>query len=268
MDAKSGRLLKETSRTFLIPIMRMPDQLQDAVGSAYLCLRAIDEIEDHPELDGDTKINLLQEVAAIFRSSASLEGAFDKLFAPYSEALPEVTLSLAELAGLAPASIRPEVCATTAEMALAMANWVERDWQVETEQDLDQYTFDVAGRVGLLLSEIWKWHDGTTCDRDLAIGFGRALQAVNIVRNRDEDLERGADFFPDGWTEDDLIAYARRMTSLADRYMEPLPQGPIYEFCLIPLELAKATLDAIEDGREKLSRKDVESIMLALDMGV
>jgi len=266
VDAKSGRLLKETSRTFLIPIMRMPDQLQDAVGSAYLCLRAIDEIEDHPDLDGKTKIRLLQEVAAVFRSNSSAGDSFDKLFAACSEELPEVTLSLAELAELAPAGIRSEIHATTAEMALAMANWVERDWQIETEEDLDQYTFDVAGRVGLLLSEIWKWHDGTACDRDLAVGFGRALQAVNIVRNRDEDLERGADFFPDGWTEEDLIAYARRMISLADRYMEPLPQGPVNDFCLIPLELAKATLDAIEDGREKLSRQDVESLMLALDM--
>ena len=40
-------MLEETSRTFYIPISRLPGGLQQAVGSAYLCLRAIDEIEDH-----------------------------------------------------------------------------------------------------------------------------------------------------------------------------------------------------------------------------
>jgi farnesyl-diphosphate farnesyltransferase len=43
-------MLEQTSRTFFIPIMRLDEGLQEAVASAYLCMRAIDEIEDHPEL--------------------------------------------------------------------------------------------------------------------------------------------------------------------------------------------------------------------------
>ena len=56
-----------------------------------------------------------------------------------------------------------------------MATWAERNWKCETEKDLDAYTFAVAGAVGLLLSDIWAWYDGTKTDRDLAIGFGRGL---------------------------------------------------------------------------------------------
>lgn len=261
-------MLKETSRTFLIPIMRMPADLQNAVGSGYLCLRAIDEIEDHPELEPDSKIELLNGIAGLFgdiSGTVSAE-ALAGLYAPHSDRLPEVSLSLAELAELAPESIRPRVYATTADMSTAMAGWVARDWRIETEADLDQYTFDVAGRVGLLLSDIWQWHSRIEADRDLAIDFGRALQAVNIVRNRKEDLERGTDFFPDGWDERRLIEYARRKIDMADRYMDQLPQGPIFEFCQIPLELAKATLEAIDNGEEKLTREDVNNIMVALDM--
>ena len=44
-------ILKENSRTFYIPISRLPPGLQEAVASAYLCMRAIDETEDHPDLD-------------------------------------------------------------------------------------------------------------------------------------------------------------------------------------------------------------------------
>lgn len=43
-------ILKETSRTFFIPIAKLSGDVQKAVASAYLCLRAIDEIEDHPIL--------------------------------------------------------------------------------------------------------------------------------------------------------------------------------------------------------------------------
>ena len=41
----------------------------------------------------------------------------------------------------------------------------------------------MAGTVGLLLSEIWEWAEGIVTERKYAIGFGRGLQAVNILRN-------------------------------------------------------------------------------------
>ena len=70
------------------------------------------------------------------------------------------------------------------------------DWRIESQDDLDRYTHSVAGSVGLLLSDLWAWHDGTRTDRGDAVAYGRGLQTVNIIRNRDEDLGRGADFFP------------------------------------------------------------------------
>ncbi len=268
MDSKSHRLLEKTSRTFLIPIMGMPEQLKDAVGSAYLCLRAIDEIEDHDALTNADKIELLTGIASIFRRvDAPLSGeALAKLLEPHSAELPEVSISIFEVAELAPVEIRPTILLTTADMAEAMAGWVRRGWRIGTEADLDEYTFDVAGRVGLLLSEIWRWSDAVDTDAELAVGFGRALQAVNIVRNRAEDLERGADFFPDGWDPSQLIAYARHKITLADEYMQLLPAGAIHDFCAIPLVLAKATLDAVEDGRQKLSREDVLNLVSSLDL--
>ena len=44
------RILKETSRTFYIPVARLPERLQETVAAAYLCMRAIDEIEDNDDL--------------------------------------------------------------------------------------------------------------------------------------------------------------------------------------------------------------------------
>jgi farnesyl-diphosphate farnesyltransferase len=36
------QILELTSRTFYIPIVKLPHGVQEAVASAYLCLRAID----------------------------------------------------------------------------------------------------------------------------------------------------------------------------------------------------------------------------------
>ena len=113
-----------------------------------------------------------------------------------------------------------------------------------------------------MLSEIWKWYDGTETDRELAIGFGRGLQAVNILRNQDEDYEeRGVHFIPDGWTRKDVFDYARKNLHDADAYLEDIQTRNIKLFCRIPLALAKRTLKAMEDGKEKMSRQEVEEVV-------
>lgn len=51
MSQDALSLLKETSRTFYIPISRLPPDLRSAVASGYLCMRAIDAVEDGPAKD-------------------------------------------------------------------------------------------------------------------------------------------------------------------------------------------------------------------------
>jgi farnesyl-diphosphate farnesyltransferase len=72
---------------------------------------------------------------------------------------------------------------------------------------LDAYTFSVAGSVGLQLCEIWDWFEGTKTDRDLALGYGRGLQSINILINSAEDSQRGVTFYPKNWSEEDMIKY-------------------------------------------------------------
>ena len=47
LQKEAMHVLKLTSRTFYIPIKLLNPTLRKTVGSAYLCMRAIDEIEDH-----------------------------------------------------------------------------------------------------------------------------------------------------------------------------------------------------------------------------
>lgn len=257
------QILKETSRTFYIPISILPSGLQEAVASAYLCMRAIDEIEDHPELDNATKTQLLRNISLTLQTGVDgfAVDAFSVGFSGYEASLAEVSVRIREWSILAPESIAPRIWDATAAMADRMAYWSERNWKIDTESDLDRYTFGVAGAVGLLLSDLWAWYDGTPTNRTQAIAFGRGLQAVNILRNHSEDLKRGVDFYPTGWSNANLQEYARRNLALADAYIGSLPAGPALHFCQIPLTLAHGTLDALANGKEKLSRSDVFALI-------
>ncbi|OLO40415.1 phytoene/squalene synthase family protein [Alkalihalophilus pseudofirmus] len=253
-------MLMKTSRTFFIPISKLPASLEEAVMSAYLCMRAIDEIEDNSELPKEVKVNLLNKLSELMKNPVQ-EDDINALFEPYKALLPQVTLQLHDWITISPQSATSTILHSTSIMAEGMAKWVEKEWKIETKEDLNQYTFYVAGLVGVLLSDLWRWYDGTDCDEALAVGFGRGLQAVNIIRNREEDLSRGVDFFPNGWDMKDMFKYARTNLELGDIYTKEIQVGPIYYFCKIPLALALGTLDAIETGSEKLTRNSVMEIV-------
>ncbi|WP_121970568.1 phytoene/squalene synthase family protein [Leptolyngbya sp. BC1307] len=256
-------LLKATSRTFFIPISLLPSGLKEAVASAYLCMRAIDQIEDHADMDFVLKSKLLRQLSLNLQAGTATSAADDFAVGlkDGGAELEEVTLRIGEWALLAPATISPRIWDATAAMADRMAYWAERNWLIQDEADLNRYSFSVAGAVGLMLSDLWAWHDGTQTSRTEAIGFGRGLQSVNILRNHAEDMTRGVDFYPNGWTDADMQRYARRNLALADAYTATLPKGPALTFCRIPLALAHGTLDALSQGREKLSRSDVLAIV-------
>lgn len=254
-------VLKDTSRTFYIPIAQLPPQLKEAVASAYLCMRAIDEIEDHPDLKNATKARLLRAISLRLQTGAGEDDLFAVSWGEVGDRLPEVSLRLDDWAKLAPSSIAPRIWDATAAMADRMAHWADCNWRVQTAEDLDAYTFSVAGAVGLLLSDLWAWYDDTATDRTQAIGFGRGLQTVNILRNHREDRERGVNFFPDGWTHRHMHAYAERNLRLAERYTAALPKGPALDFCRIPLVLAQGTLKSLALGKDKLSRHDVMALI-------
>jgi farnesyl-diphosphate farnesyltransferase len=259
-------ILRETSRTFFIPISRLPPELQEAVASAYLCLRAIDEVEDHSQLDNVTKSALLRSISSIFQSAFSASD-FAEAFSAHKDVLPEVTLRVNDWAQLAPRTVAPRIWEATATMADRMARWADDGWSIRTETDLDRYTFGVAGSVGLLLSDLWGWFDGTQTSRVHAVGFGRGLQAVNILLNHDADLARGVEFFPPNWQAEDMNAYARRNLALADAYTRELPPGPVQEFCTIPLVLAYASIESLEKGERKLSRSAVLDVVAQATRG-
>lgn len=93
LEKEAMKVLKETSRTFYIPITLLKRELKLTVGSAYLCMRAIDEIEDHEEMAPEIKADLLRQTRDLLRTDNKFDKqAYEKMVQPYEVDLPEVTL--------------------------------------------------------------------------------------------------------------------------------------------------------------------------------
>jgi farnesyl-diphosphate farnesyltransferase len=155
-----------------------------------------------------TKILLLRNISFALQSVGP-EGRGDHITIDWlgqEHLLPEVTIRIPEWLLYCPAPHRARVADVSATMTDRMAVWVERNWKINSEDDLNVYCFAVAGAVCMLfLSDIWEWFDGIRVDRGLAVAYGRAFQSVNILKNIAEDAERGVSFYPPGWTQKDVL---------------------------------------------------------------
>ena len=243
-------MIRQYSKTWYLPVIGLPPQLNEAASCAYLCMRGIDEIEDHPHMAAPNKVLLLRRVSQILQTHFS-RNDFDAAFAGYEEILPAVSLKLGEWTALAPSDISPRVLDTFSIMAERMADWVECGFMIRTERDLTQYTYAVASTLVLLLSDLWSWFDHTNTNRTHAVGYGRALQAVNILIDRTEDAERGVDFWPQGWGLPEMLRYVEPELALANYYVDALPPGPARSFCEQPLVNA---CNAVMHLKEKMSK--------------
>ena len=254
------KVLAQTSRTFIIPISHLGAGLQEAVTAGYLSMRAIDEIEDHENLTKEDKVTLLQSVSSLLKTDYT-DDQFASLFEPYKKELPEVSLRLTDWIKLAPTQTKEMICRYTSIMAEGMAIWALKNWNIQNKEDLDDYTYYVAGLVGIMLSDLWTLYGESDVNKDQSVAFGRGLQLVNIISNRSEDSERGVNFHPPGWSFDEMLDYARQNLKIADSYTSRIKLDPIYNFCKIPLALANGTLDAIVAGKSKLNRISVLKIV-------
>jgi farnesyl-diphosphate farnesyltransferase len=283
-------LLLATSRTFAIGIDALPNPLRDGVTLAYLVLRVSDYFEDSPSLPQDRKHAALDLWADLIEGSESGrtgerlrelrtavldadEGMPDRLAALKASTIVEGLLRLP------PAFLDP-VRKHTAATTRGMARWVLKGADFPDEAALDDYMFEVAGRVGLLLTDLFAAHSSAVRERrtqlmEWAVSFGLGLQTVNVIRGLHEDPDRGWNYVPrhvlapgptDGSVQDAraaidlhalggeaqlrvldfLVAKAGSHIGDALAYCRAIPRSErgIRVFCIIPALLALRTAEA------------------------
>jgi phytoene synthase len=103
-----------------------------------------------------------------------------------------------------------------------------RGWRPQTEQDLYQYCYHVAGAVGVMMAIVMGVSPQDEATLDRACDLGLAFQLANIARDVREDHEAGRRYLPLDWLkelkipESELFAppYRARLASLGTRLAE------------------------------------------------
>ena len=293
-------LLRSASRTFAIGIEQLPGILCDAVTVAYLLLRVSDYLEDNEDMTAESKVRLLNTWVEILEGKAKSEDLTREI-QNANTSNPDAVVAqhaadiLTRLATL-PQEVQEIITQHVIHSTLGMARWVERGPQVNDETDLDDYMFEVAGRVGYLLTHLFAWYSFTIRNRKdtllpLAREFGLALQTVNVIRGLRRDYERGWVFVPQKFlaqvnlTAHELFQPENRAQAIqvldmladkAERHLraaltcvKTLPpwQHRIRLACIFPLMFAIRTLaisrrnDQVFENEAKISRAEVRQIV-------
>ena len=293
-------LLRLASRTFAIGIEQLPGVLCDAGTVAYLMLRVSDYLEDNEDMPAEKKIELLNLWVEILKGDAQCESLTsqvqtadasnpDAVVAQHAEDI------LARLASL-PSEVREIISHHVIRSTQGMARWVRRGPQVDDEKDMDDYMFEVAGRVGYLLTHLFAWYSRSIRVRvrellPLAREFGLALQTVNVIRGLRKDYERGWVYVPKKFLEaanvtahelfqpenrDEAIKVLDMLADKAERHLhaaltciKTLPpwQHRIRLACIFPLMFAIRTLAISRRNADvfsheaKITREEVKRIV-------
>ncbi len=296
----SRDLLRITSRTFAIGIERLPGVLCEATTVAYLLLRVSDYLEDNEEMQADEKIALLNQWVNVLRE----ECAVDEIVARVANAdvsnpdaivtqhAKEILLHLNSL----PYEVREIIVRHVINSTQGMARWTKIGPNVNDEAELDDYMFEVAGRVGYLMTQLFAWYSlfirrKETEIMPLAREFGLGLQTVNVIRGMRGDFDRGWVYIPKkfisamGLSSEQLFDPEHRqealkvldmMTDKAERhllealkYVKSLPrwQHGIRLGCIYPLMFAIRTLAVsrrnaqVFESEAKITRDEVKKIV-------
>lgn len=296
-------LLRMASRTFAIGIEQLPGVLCDAGTVAYLLLRVSDYLEDNEDMPTQKKIELLNLWAEVLNGNTKVADLISELqqLQNVDTANPDAVVAqhaedILERLALLPKEVREIITQHVINSTLGMAHWVARGPQVIDEADLDDYMFEVAGRVGYLLTHLFAWYSLSIRIQikellPLAREFGLALQTVNVIRGLRKDYERGWVFVPKKFlaavnlTAQELFQPENRAEAIkvldmladkAERHLhvaltcvKSLPpwQHRIRLACIFPLMFAIRTLaisrrnaDVFKD-EAKITREEVKRIV-------
>ena len=214
MNASLKQLLKQTSRSFYLTLRVLPGRVRPQIGLAYLLARTTDTIADTEIVPLAQRLDALQKLRAriLARSSTPLNfGELAKQQASPAERLilEKVEDSLAALQKFSPPDqqrVRGVLDIITGGQELDLQRFegasAENIIALKSANELDDYTYRVAGCVGEFWTQICRAHLFPRAELEDAqlfgdsIRFGKGLQLVNILRDLPADLRKGRCYLP------------------------------------------------------------------------
>ncbi|MGH7353898.1 MAG: squalene/phytoene synthase family protein [Candidatus Rokuibacteriota bacterium] len=210
-----GDLLRRVSRSFHISLAVLPRGVREPIGLAYLLARAADTVADTRLIARADRMSHLWTLRVAFAGQPADVGGVARACAPHQAHAPERRLLervdeiLARVRAL-PAddatAVRGVLATITEGMLFDLSRFPGEDaaslGALETLDDLDRYTYLVAGCVGEFWTTLHAAHRRRLAGWDRAgmcaagVRFGKALQLTNVLRDVPGDLRHGRCYLP------------------------------------------------------------------------
>lgn len=212
-------VLKQVSRSFYLTLAVLPGCVVKQVGLAYLFARAADTIADAGQVDrsaramllGQLKLQFVQEacnreainaIQALTVSQQEHPGErillehLDRCFHVYENLSPDDREEIRHVLPILISGMEMDLDRFPGESGADLA-------ALSSLEDLDDYTYRIAGCVGEFWTNIMYAHlprIRRTWDRETkirtGIRFGKGLQLTNILKDLATDLRRGRCYVP------------------------------------------------------------------------
>ena len=247
MNASLRDLLQRTSRSFYLTLRVLPASVRHQIGLAYLLARTTDTIADTELVPVAQRLAALDELRRGIREGKSSASGFAEL-APSQTATAERELleQRGALLALLQSSTSPADRKRIVELLEVIISGQELDLRrfaggtsehivaLQSEGELDDYTYRVAGCVGEFWTKICRAHVFPRAPLDDArlladgVRFGKGLQLVNILRDLPGDLRKGRCYLPQsalaevGLRPEDLLdaGAEKKLRPLYNRYLD------------------------------------------------
>jgi len=314
-------LLKAVSRSFYLTLRVLPGAIRPQIGLAYLLARTTDTIADTDIVPVAERLEALDQLRARILGLRPARLDFSRFTradtAACQTAAERVLLDRIEEAITVLAGFGADDQGRVREVLTTITSGQELDLRrfgagltspatgspavraLATEEELDDYTYRVAGCVGEFWTKMCRAHLFPRAALDDAfllangVRFGKGLQLVNILRDLPKDLRLGRCYLPSKGVSDlglapaDLLDPAQepRLRPLYDRYLDlaqahlaagwaytrALPRGCVRVrlACAWPVLIGVKTLERLRAGsvldpaqRIKVSRADMRQMMV------
>lgn len=310
-------LLREVSRSFYLTLRVLPKAIRPQIGLAYLLARTTDTVADTEIVPVEQRLKLLQSLREriLGLNSTPLDfGALAQHQGSPAERLLlekcEAALALLQAQSLADQKLIREVLDTiTSGQELDLKRFetgakppegeTPNLAALQTDAELDDYTYRVAGCVGRFWTRICLAHQFSlfqtpeSAFEESGVRFGKGLQLVNILRDIPADLRKGRCYVPaeklaeNGLSPADLLRpeSEAKFRPLYNSYLNaaeshlaagwrytnrtPFGQMRVRLACAWPILIGLQTIARLRSGnvldpaqRIKISRKEVRGVMI------
>jgi farnesyl-diphosphate farnesyltransferase len=212
-----GDVLRRVSRSFYLTLRILPAPLHEPVGLAYLMARAADTIADTEVMGLDERLENLVRFRSLFHrdpDALRIRTIRDALLETTQHPAEQTLLENIDRCFGMLVSLPPADRARIGDLLEILTTGMEKDLRrfpgrtaaelrhLETSEELDEYTYLVAGCVGPFWTQMAHAHLPSLAAWDvekyseIGVRFGKALQLTNILRDIPRDLRIGRCYLP------------------------------------------------------------------------